>query len=107
MTNRYWNSTGTHQSAICLLQKEIPVEGPVSKGRPALEKLRRAINVYYDLYNNGLYNRARQFRGVFGFSAGVHRYKDRFGEYLYARVEEKMDEYVQAAALEAGIPLGN
>lgn len=113
--NTYWESKGTYQTVAKKLQQLIPFEGTVKNPRKnrALEKMRKASNCYYDLYNNGLCNRAREFTAVFGFSSKPYQVYGRRGSLirgyftlpLYERVEEKMDEIIVAAALEQGIEL--
>ena len=65
---KYWNEEGFHQTIAEALQGLIPVIGEVPEGKTtnkALERFRRAQNCYYDLYNNGLINRAREFSTLF------------------------------------------
>mgnify|MGYP001057481999 CR=1 FL=1 len=84
------------------LERLIPASGEVPEPRKnrALEKLRKAANCYYDLFNNGLCNRAAEFRQVFGFGGTAiadHRYNH---PVLEARLEACMDEIIVRAALE-------
>lgn len=109
--NTYWDSNGRYQDAIDALQARVPAEGPVKHpGRhKALERFRVASNCYYDLYNNGLCNRAAQFNAVFEIRAKsrMHCHHGRYGlewtPEFYACVEEKMDAIVAAAAEEQGL----
>lgn len=89
----YWDGNGKYQERYNKLHKLIPSEGSVANPRhnQALETLRRASNCYYDLFNNGLCNRASEFRRVFGF-AGTWIAKHGFPH--YAPLEEKMDEFI-------------
>lgn len=110
MKNTYWNHKGKHQDFAEELRKLIPIEGEVPNKRknPALEKFRKASNCYYDLYNNGLCNRAREFYGVFKIASSHFRYMGpypRFMEELYVRVEAKMDEIIEAAMAEQALNL--
>jgi hypothetical protein len=93
----YWCRKGKHEDLHTAIQELIPTEGKVkspNKNR-ALERFRIAANCYYDLYNNGLCNRARSFAGVFGFSGiGV------LTQSLIDRTETKMDEIILAAYAE-------
>ena len=106
MSNTYWNNKGLHQALAEELQKLIPIEGGVDNPRKnrALEKFRKAANCYYDLYNNGLINRAQEFAKVFGIKSSLYRYNARYGrkfdQALYARVEDEMDLIIAAAAVE-------
>ena len=100
----YWDGTGKFQAAYEELNKLIPVEGPCpdARGRNRkLDKMRRAANCYYDLFNNGLCNLAREFRREFGFGgkviADVYYYSDCE---LLRRLEAKMDQIIYDAAVE-------
>jgi len=102
----YWYGAGLYMDFAEQLNDLIPMQDGVPEPRKnrALEKFRRATNIYYDLYNNGLMNRSGEFYQVFGF--GAKNYKLGFGRYrpdLYFKIEEKMDEFVLAAAKEQGL----
>ena len=107
----YWNANGRYQEAVYALQALVPAEGPVKHpGRhKALERFRVASNCYYDLYNNGLCNRAAQFNAVFEIRAKsrMNCYQGRYGlewtPEFYACVEDKMNAIVAAAAEEQGL----
>ena len=106
--NTYWNHKGLYSVRAEKLQALLPASGSVEAPRknPKLEKYRKAVNCYYDLYNNGLCNRIQEFRHVFGFAAGNYRtirYNMTFDEFLYERTEERMDEIILDAAREQGI----
>jgi hypothetical protein len=108
MEQRYWVSNGKHEALAATLREMIPASGSVLRPRKnkALEKFRKACNCYYDLYNNGLINRAREFAGVFGIASSQYKYTIRYPTFdsrLYTRVEAKMDEIVLDAALEQGL----
>ena len=111
MTNSYWNHSGKYQVVADLLEQCIPVEGPVEnlKQNKMLEKFRKASNCYYDLYNNGLCNRASEFNGVFKIASSRFKcfgyYRQEFRPSLYERTEVAMDEIVCAAAVEQGLAL--
>lgn len=104
MSASYWGNTGKYQHAYERLQKLIPVEGQVANPaqNKSLEKLRKAANCYYDLFNNGLCNRAQEFRAVFGFGG---RYIADTGFNDTARLDAKMDEIILQAAAEQNVPL--
>ncbi len=94
-TQSYWNCTGKFQREYDILSELIPFEGRVM-GFKELEKLRRAANVYYDTFNNGLYNLGRSFRSIFGFSHTMYRYNSwtSYGwvkEIDFNRIAPKMD----------------
>lgn len=99
----YWSHQGTYQALYEKLAELIPAEGEVPDSKRKnrnLEKLRRASNCYYDLFNNGLCNRAAEFARVFGFS-GKQIVRSRF--YDISGLEVAMDEIILAAALEQGL----
>ncbi len=103
----YWSNNGKHQNLVNALQALIPTEGPVEKQHKngKLETFRKAQNCYYDLYNNGLCNRARSFSKVFGIASGEYKmYGNRgFGGNMYRLVEDRMNEIILAAAKEQGL----
>lgn len=110
--NTYWNHSGKHQDKVDALQALVPAEGPVKGSKnKALERFRKAVNCYYDLYNNGLCNRAASFAKIFkvapsdygvGYTARCLRVA-RFGPTLYEIVEKRMDEIIEAAVAEQGL----
>lgn len=103
--NTYWNNKGKHQALYNKVSLLIPAQGEVPDGRGsnrALEKLRKAANCYYDLFNNGLCNRAAEFRRVFGFSGTwIVRAHYPYSEQL----ETAMDKIVLEAVEEQGVHL--
>lgn len=92
----FWNNDSSQCNLIDRLHSLIPAAGevPDKKKNKALEKFRKASNCYYDLYNNGLCNRAAEFYKVFGFS-GLQSDAP--------RIEERMNQIVKEAAAEQGI----
>jgi hypothetical protein len=82
----YWNNTGRFQSLANDLEKLIPSAGPVENARqnPKLERLRKIVNAYYDLLNNGGGNRSSWCQ-------------------VYARTEPVLDNAILDAALEQGL----
>ena len=107
ITNVYWYNRGKYQNLAERLEKMIPLKGSVKNPRKnkALEKFRKAANCYYDLYNNGLCNRANQFRQVFGIPSSKfvkerNVYRSKFTDELYELVEQQMDQIILAAAKE-------
>jgi len=99
----YWNEQGAYQTIAEALQGLIPAIGEVPEGKTtnkALERFRRAQNCYYDLYNNGLGNRAREFSILFRI-AGVPReikqnYRTNFlvSSLTEGAIENKMDGFI-------------
>ena len=91
-----------------------PDQGEVvdKKNNPALEKFRKAQNVAYDIFNNGLGNKARQCKGALGFcKRDLPLDEWRGGQLIWParwdRIEEMVEEaftpIVIAAAKEQGI----
>lgn len=99
----YWNNEGTYQTIAEALQELIPSSGEVPEGKTtnkALERFRRAQNCYYDLYNNGLCNRAREFSILFRVSGVPREIKKNYGtNFLVSSltegaIENKMDGFI-------------
>lgn len=107
ITTTYWDQNGKHQDKSDILEKFIPNTGKCkgfSGSNKKLDKLRRATNVYYDLYNNGLFNRAREFKGVYDFAAQdvlahlKHIGFNNWENYGWGdRIEESMDSIIMDA----------
>lgn len=108
MPNTYWSNNGKFQATADRLQALVPDCGevPNASKNKALERFRKAVNCYYDLYNNGLCNRARSFAALYGISASNYgSYARGYSPRLYARVEEKLNSIIELAAQEQGIEL--
>ncbi len=117
--NTYWNHKGKYPKNQDALANLVPEEGeiPNADKNPALEQFRVASNCYYDLYNNGLCNRAEEFEKVFGFSGPYNEadeneddqrpYIDKgwWTQENVNRVEDAMNCIILAAAKEQGITL--
>lgn len=109
----YSDHTGMFQMLADLLGELLPIEGAVPQPRKnkALEKFRKACNAYTDLYNEGLDNRASEFRTVLGIASNKYKrrgwrgkqYVTYFAESLYEEAEAQMNKIVFAAAVEQGI----
>ena len=99
----YWNGTGRYQEQADLLETLIPASGPVYDAEGAnkhLDAFRRAVNCYYDLYNNGLFNRAREFKALFKMSgtsasADPERVEDKMTQFILAAMQEQFSEEKQ------------
>lgn len=105
MDGTYWDGEGKHQDLADKLKKLIPISGSVDSPHTnrALEKFRKASNCYYDLFNNGLCNRAAEFRRVFGFGGTsiAERYSNTDPKMI--QLEMMMDSIILAAAEEQNI----
>ena len=104
----YWDNTGKFQQQADILQKLLPNSGqcPNVTQNEALDLFRRAVNCYYDLYNNGLCNKAQQFAAIFRISGVPAEIRSRRGfstdlslETMMA-IEYRMDQIVTAAVME-------
>ena len=106
------NPWGIHEgfkTAVDKLNELLPFEGkcehPMSKNKH-LEKFRRAQNAAYDLFNNGLCNKSRLFRDIYGWSVGYRdtSYANRMTwSHWENRVEEVLTPIIIAAAIEQGV----
>lgn len=108
----YWNHTGKYPVADKALHALIPHSGecPDAKGaNRALDRYRRAGNCYYDLFNNGLCNRGAEFRALFKVGALPRKpYSTRLDFAAIeeqGKVEARMNQLIEQAAEEQGIPL--
>ena len=111
----FWNSNNPLCEAANKLQELVPASGEVENKRKnrALEKFRKAVNCYYDLYNNGLCNRASEFYGVFKLASshykqtkwGKHGPIHGFMDCLYEEVEPLLEVIVVKACQEQGIAI--
>jgi hypothetical protein len=106
--NTYWSNTGKFNDLATQLQTLIPVEGSIKGSKnAALERFRKAQNSYYDLYNNGLMNRARTFSSVFNIRVTEFKHRTRYGfayaQPMYVLCERRMDEIILMAAEEQGL----
>lgn len=101
----YWGTNGKYQTVVTAMTDDlIPASGSVDNPRKnrKLEKLRKAINCYYDLFNNGLCNRASEFRSVFGFGGSVIAKVHHFEGPLVYKLDQVMDDIIVQAAVEQG-----
>ena len=110
MSDTYWDDKGRYNDEINALQAIIPRSGSVAYPRSKnkhLERFRKAMNAYYDLYNNGLWNRAREFANLFKFYGlrEVMRYGE-LSDGTRRAIDITMDEYVLLAYKEQ-VALGN
>lgn len=105
----YWNNEGTYQDIAEALQGLLPSHGEVPDGKTTnkcLERFRKAQNCYYDLYNNGLCNRAREFSTVFRIPGVPREIKQNYGyNFLVSSltedaIENKMDGFILDAYAE-------
>ena len=75
---------GIVRSLTILLPDSGEVEGEDNK---SLEKFRKASNVIYDIYNNGLCNRGRELRVLGLTKADISDYPPRYGFVVHPKDE--------------------
>ena len=109
MDKTYWTGQGRYQAQADALEKLLPIIGEVEDGKGAnkhLEAFRRAVNCYYDLYNNGLCNRGREFSTLFKITGVTKEIKARrwmdsmLTMDTQERIEDKMSQFILAAMQE-------
>lgn len=108
MDNTYWNNNGTYETACRVLEAYIPDEGSAVAARknPKLEVFRKASNCYYDLFNNGLCNRAAEFNRVFKIrKSAVVDFDGKIKGRALHMLEQRMDKIILEAAMEQGLGL--
>lgn len=103
---KYWSEQGRHQALVTPLQALIPAVGEVPQGKKQnkhLERFRKAMNCYYDLYNNGLCNRAREFSRLYKLAGVPREIKARryqasmLSFYTEICVDTAMDDFIRLA----------
>lgn len=114
MTASYWNKNGTYQAAADALEKLVPDEGRVDKPykNKALERFRKACNLYYRLHNDGDFKvgAARMFNVDYPSHYRFVQYtnwgrRSYWAPALYELVNLAMDEIVKAAAEEQSVTI--
>ena len=89
MKNTYWFKNGRFQSFYNAVKDLIPFEGKCPRGKPALERLRKACNSYYRFNNDG---------DMFRMGMGKNPVSARYGDQPdIARIETFMDSVILAA----------
>ena len=105
MDKTYWTGQGRYQAQADALEKLLPIFGEVEDGKGAnkhLDTFRRAVNCYYDVYNNGLCNRAREFSTLFKIAGVAKEINSRRANGMLSmdtqeRIEDKMSLFILAA----------
>jgi len=103
----YWGHNGLLQPLYEKLDAMLPASGacehPRSKNKH-LDRMRRAANCMYDLYNNGLCNRVAEFNRVFNISSSYYKLRNYdYNVMLYVNAEKVMNEFIALAAKEQGL----
>ena len=105
MNKTYWTGQGRYQLKADALEKLLPIFGEVEDAKGAnkhLDTFRRAVNCYYDVYNNGLCNRAREFSTLFKIAGVAKEINSRRANGMLSmdtqeRIEDKMGLFILAA----------
>jgi hypothetical protein len=100
---QYWNGNGKHEALYKQLLALIPSQGECADAKGAnknLDRLRRAANCYYDVFNNGLCNRAKEAREIFGFGAPRKGSRVDFNHPDILKYDAAMDGFIEAAYAE-------
>ena len=102
----YWNNKGLYQAKSDKLERLVPAHGACDDAKGSnkhLDRFRRAMNCYYDLYNNGLCNRAREFSILFRIPGVPREIRQNYGRNFLVSsatedaIDAKMDAFVLAA----------
>ena len=102
----YWTGEGRYQNEYNELHNLIPREGEVEKGMckhvSSLERLRKATNSYYDVFNNGGGNRDHATSKFFPGVLQSIRHNHKWGysidwDYVKNICDEKMDTVIREA----------
>ena len=103
-----WGVRNDVKHLVEALQHKLPASGMVKNANKnrCLEKFRKAQNVTYDIFNNGLCNRGRELK-VLGLKKYDLPLPDRYFNGNWDRIEfivsEAMAPIIQNAAKEQGI----
>lgn len=106
MENTYWNGTGAWQDLSEKLEEFVPAMGPCENKK--VERFRKAANAYYDIFNNGGWNRGHSigkfFPGVMQEMREAERYRVQPNwDFIYRITEPKMDEIILETAKKVGL----
>ena len=85
------------------LCEKLPLMGSVENPRSTnknLEKFRKAQNVIYDLFNNGLCNRRTEYRNMFG-EVPIPGYGHEIGKIRWSQVEDEVEANFTPIIIEA------
>ena len=101
---------GDLESVIDALHERVPFEGrcefPNSKNKK-LDRFRRALNVVYDLFNNGLGNRRDQWKYTMGTDIPIHthyeahRYNVRQDAQYWDNIEDRVAPVFREIVMDA------
>ena len=99
----YWGDCGTHQILSEKLHKLVPSSGEVDnlEENPKLERYRKMVNAYYDLYNNGGTNTSR--KTAYYFPRTVTYARQMRWDRCHEITEPRMDRAILLAAKEQGL----
>jgi oligoribonuclease (3'-5' exoribonuclease) len=102
MSNTYWNNKGKYQDLADKLTGQIPMMGEADDRY--IERLRKMVNAYYDIYNNAGCNSvsrqvARHFPGVMS----QLKYRNIDWDAVEEITEPRMDEVILKVAKGKGL----
>jgi hypothetical protein len=102
--NNYWNNNGKYQKLGDKLMELIPnvneVENP--EDNPKLERFRKLVNAYYDLYNNGGLNDENKKVSHY-FPRAISFAENNEWDSCYEITEPIMDRAILEASEEQGV----
>ena len=96
------------QSVVNRLEEDIPLEGSVHSvnKNKRLERLRKAMNVTHDIFNNGLMNRGRELRVLGLRKDDLPLPEYRHGYYYegrWGRIREIVEPIMEQIILDAAV----
>ena len=96
--SNYWNSNGKYQELGDKLMELIPSIDEVenAEDNPKLERFRKLVNAYYDLYNNGGTNTGR--KTAYYFPRTVTYARQMRWDRCHEITEPRMDKAILLAA---------
>jgi hypothetical protein len=108
----YWTGDSIHQGLYAALMELVPVQGEAAGvGQQKLNKFIAANRVYYDIFNNGGFNRGRSVFPTFGVRLSDYRFTTighlpngrsyNYKELRFDRIEEALEEPFTKILLEA------
>lgn len=106
MEKSFWNNNHELSGLYEEVSKKIPMMGECEKGNPKLEKLRKAVNLYYEVMNNGGMNTMYGFKRIFGYSTSDVRHILKIQSWvgntlMYKNLMIKMNEVIASLVIEA------
>jgi len=101
-----WGVNKKLQKVYNKVRKNIPLVGEVDnkKENPKLEKLRKAENYAYDLFNNGLANYRSEFLRFYKIpSHSIPRHGSNWSSYVWDELEQEVEPVLSQVLIDAYI----